>query len=366
MRTDLASGGFEVAGFAIQPGTRGFTWLPVARLLMGAELRLPVHIVHGRESGPVLGLTAVVHGVEYLPVLALQEALRRIVPEQLRGTVICVPVCNPLALAAHSRITLSEEDIDFANLNRVFPGARAHATFGSGGSHSSDRTLTEMIAETLVRDVLSRLTHLLDFHCHFAGAALVKVILGELLDGQQGADSRAMALAFGTGLIHQHTLTANTLGGQAEQRGVAVCIPEIGGGGLSAAVEMRCVEMTVEGILNVVRYLRMLPGAPAPAKRHLVFYHTPHVRPTTAGYLLSDFDPDRLFAGPQPGVPVQRGQVLGRVFDPYTFEEQEALISPVDGVLYLTRRSGPVETGAHAFAVANVEGAAWIEEAGAM
>jgi len=85
------------------------------------------------------------------------------------------------------------------------------------------------------------------------------------------------------------------------------------------------------------------------------------VRPTTAGYLVSCFDPDQLFLGEEMGVPVKKGEVLGQLFDPYTFESLETLSSPVDGILYITRRSGPVEAGSHAYAVADFDMSRWID-----
>jgi hypothetical protein len=55
---------------------------------------VPITIVHGVRSGPVLALIAGVHGSEYSPILALQRIGRRLDPSEISGTVILVHVAN--------------------------------------------------------------------------------------------------------------------------------------------------------------------------------------------------------------------------------------------------------------------------------
>lgn len=352
---------FELAELRAAPGERAFTWLPVTRLLNGTTLTLPVHVVHGAEPGPVLGITSGVHGVEYPPIRMVKGALESLNPSGLRGTVVAVPVCNPLSFARGTRITPDEDDVDFANLNRVFPGRRDKAVFGIGQPPTSDRSLTEAIAAVITDEILTRIDHLIDFHCHFRDAGLIKTIQHKGEEGRQGEVTQSMCRALGLGLIHEHAANPKTITGQAAQMGVSTCVPETGGGGLSAPAEERCVAMGIRGILNVMKFLDMIPGEMEVPARQLVFEIAPHVRPTTAGYLVSRFDPDQLFMGEETGIPVKEGEVLGKLFDPYTFEDLETLHSPVDGILYITRRSGPVEAGSHAYAVADLQVSRWIE-----
>jgi predicted deacylase len=351
---------FKFQDLNVEPGTRAFTRLPVANLLAGSALTLPVHIIHGTEPGPVLGITSAVHGAEFVPIRIVRQALIDLDPKQLKGTVIAIPVCNPLSFAKGTRITPDEDDVDFSNLNRVFPGRREKALFGAGSAHETDRTLTEAIAAVLTEKFLPHINHILDFHAHFRGNGLIKTIQQTGQTGQQAKDTEAICRAYGLGLIHEHAATGKSLTATAAQMGISTCVPEIGGGGLSLQAEDRCVELGVRGIYNVMKYLKMMPGEMELPKRQLVFEIAPHVRPTTAGYLVSCYDPDDLFTGEEAGVPVKAGQELGWLFDPYTFEKLETLRSPVDGILYISRRSGPLEAGAHAFAVADYNKSHWI------
>ncbi len=351
---------FEMAGIQVAPGERSFTELSVARLLTGGMLTLPVHMINGAEAGPVLGITSAVHGAEYLPIRMVKEALEQVDPPALRGAIVAVPVCNPLSFAKGTRITPDEDDIDFSNLNRVFPGRRSKALFGVGEPPSSDRSLTERMASVLHDEFLAHIDHLIDFHCHAQELGLIKCIQHKDQEGKQGEISAGMSRALGLGLIHEHAANPATITGCAAEKGISTCVPEIGGGRLSAPAEERAVALGVRAILNVLKYLGMIDGEIQVPERQLVFEIAPHVRPATSGYLVSRFDPDQLFTGPEAGVPVSEGQVLGTVFSPYAFKELETLHATADGILYIARRSGPISAGGHAYSVADFQLSHWI------
>lgn len=353
---------FRFADVAVSAGTQAFTRLQVAPLLLGAPLTLPVHIVHGKKPGPVLGLMSGVHGAEYLPMRCVREAVLKLDAGTLCGTVLALPVANPVSFMQNSRIT-HEDDIDFGNLNRVFPGRRHQAVFGAGTADPTDRTLTEMMASVIVEQYFPPLNHLLDFHTHFRQCAVMKVIQKTGAATEQDEIGAGMCQAFGLGLIHETETGVGTATGYASQMGISTCVPEVGGVALTEPFQTRCVDICVEGIFNVMRHLNMLPGEPT-RKRQLLFHRVPHPRPTVAGYLVTNYDPETLLDYRRQGdvgIPLEEGDVLGTVFDPHTFETLETIHAPVDGILYMARRSGPIEAGGHAYALADYEGSRWIE-----
>ena len=136
----------------MKPGQRGATRLPVTRLLVGAELALPVVAVNGGRPDRFWASPARSTAASTSPSRSSAGVMQELDPAELRGTVVAVPVANPLTFASRSRIVL-EDDIDFGNMNRVFPGVRAKPAFGSGESDPSDRTVSEMMAAVLNRAV---------------------------------------------------------------------------------------------------------------------------------------------------------------------------------------------------------------------
>ena len=326
---------------------------------MGFDLAIPVHVFHGASQGPTLMLTNLIHGKEYPPLRVFYELRRHLDLQEMAGTVVMVPVANPVAFFQNSRITL-EMDIDFGNLNRVFPGRRATALFGGGASQPTDRTLTEMIASVLVEEIFPIANYCLDFHCHHDGNIVLKMLHSGT--DETRAESYRLSRAFGLGLIHEEPKVFGGTGkATLAKLGVPATAVEVGGAEMGGALERRFTEIQVTGVLNVMKELGMLPGQQVLPAKQAFFQNAPKVRPTKSGYLLSEFEPEDLLQGDNVGVEVRAGTVLGRVFDPYTLEEIEEITAPVDGILYMTRRSGPVHAGWHAFGLVEGSNIEWID-----
>mgnify|MGYP005851972835 CR=1 FL=1 len=356
----MASDRLIIGGVAVAPGEKKLIRLPVANLLVGCNLTIPVHVVRGINPGPTMGLTSAIHGAEYTSIRVLREIVVNTDPRQLAGTIVAVPVANPITLARSKRST-PETDIDFGNMNRVFPGRRAKPVFGGGESQPTDRTLTEMMASVITDEVLDKIEYLIDYHSHYDGCAVFKMIKPKNLDGRVGEQSLAMNRAFGLGTIHLDTTRPFTASGYCGARGVPVCVVEVGGSSVGLDLEDEWVEFSINGTRNVMKYLGMIEGSYSLPERQLVFENCPKRRPTVAGYLVSRYQPDQLWDNYPRGVWVEKGQPLATVFDPYSFEVLEELEAPATGLLYMCKRTGLVEAGSHAFGVAEMASANWIE-----
>lgn len=119
---------FAVGPVSAAPGAiaRGTLTIPARSGDQGTTI--PISIVNGARPGPVLALTAGVHGQEYAPVLALQRVLEDIDPGSLAGTLVLVHVAN---MPSYLSRTIYYSPADGKNLNRVFPG-RADGPCRSG------------------------------------------------------------------------------------------------------------------------------------------------------------------------------------------------------------------------------------------
>src|SRR3970040_2189757 len=63
---------FTVGTIVAAPGSKASGWLEVPK---GVDegTRIPVTVIHGARSGPVLALVAGTHGYEYAPIVAMQH-----------------------------------------------------------------------------------------------------------------------------------------------------------------------------------------------------------------------------------------------------------------------------------------------------
>ena len=85
---------FAVNTITAAPGTTVSGTLSVPARPGDEGTTIPVSVIHGTTDGPVLALIAGTHGMEYVPVIALQRLRAAIDPTTLRGTVVMVHVAN--------------------------------------------------------------------------------------------------------------------------------------------------------------------------------------------------------------------------------------------------------------------------------
>lgn len=137
---------FEFNAQKILPGSRVHILVPVSN--SSHETFIPITIFHGKEEGPVLGITAGVHGYEYPPILAAQQLIQQIDPQTLSGTVILVQIANIGSFLGRSPYLNA---LDGKNLNRAFPG-------------NSEGTITERIAAYISEEVIKKCDYFLDIH----------------------------------------------------------------------------------------------------------------------------------------------------------------------------------------------------------
>ena len=333
---------FELGGAAVRPGERGLARLPVTGTLHGGTVDVAVHIVRGARPGPTLGLLAGVHGDEILPLQVFRELLAEVDPRSLGGTLLVVPVANPLALAAFQRET-PELHIN-TDLHQVFPG-------------SATGTLTQMIAWTLSQQVLNRVDALIDFHAGGVGGRLQNRVDFHL-DVQGALRERCVALcrAVGSGAIQENNLARSAVA-YVTGRGVPGINIEIGGAYLPRALAGEFARRIKRGVRNVMGHLGMLDGVSPPTKPQLLFgpKQRVEVNPKTGGYLHAEYgELEHL------GWRIPAGTSLGTVFDCHTLAEVERLVAPVEGILFFNRHSGVLEAGSKGFALAQIEGATWV------
>jgi predicted deacylase len=315
---------FAFANQTVPPGQRRDIDVPIPG---GADpaTRIPVTVFHGARPGPVLGLTAGVHGYEFPPVLAAQRLLEVLDATQLRGTVILVRLANVYAF--EERVPYVNPR-DRQNLNRVFPGRR-------------DGTQSERIAWALTTEVVRRSDVLVDLHSGDGAEWLeefVGVYGGPLATRYDTA--RAVGLAFGLRNVirysmetREHVDRGRSVNRQAVAEGKPTVLVEIGENGRR---DTSFVEPIVNGVVNALRVLEMLEGEPIPGRPDTRWFDaTTSVNATTTGI----FTPVA-----RRGYEVREGMLLGTVRD-YAGRVLETIVSPVNGYAMYGLAGPPVKAG---------------------
>jgi predicted deacylase len=229
-----------------------FTWLPVTTMADGSELRLPMHVLKGKHSGPTLGLTALVHGDEALPSIAIISKLfEQLDPEQLSGTIMAVPVCDPPAAGENTR-------------NTPHDGVNLNDAFGEPGEDSTTiptATISGQIAGVLKDKFLKYLDYHIDFH---TGDDAMSV---NMIEFSEDEESIAMARAFNMPVLLKDAWGDRQIWGASARAGAKVIVAEVGGGSL---LFDKWLARGVEGTVNVMRRFGMIPGDVVPPPQQIV------------------------------------------------------------------------------------------------
>ncbi|MDS0478657.1 succinylglutamate desuccinylase/aspartoacylase family protein [Natrinema sp. 1APR25-10V2] len=308
-------------------GTHTAEQITLARLPSGVELTTTVHTYRGDEPGPTLYVQAAQHGREINGTEVLRRFHDRLPLESLSGTVVAVPVANPLTFDHVSYTTPEQLDSVNQNMNRVWPGDE------NGSLHQ--RMAARLWEYVTAADAL------VDLHTG-SPDMLPHVVYRE------GDDrSRRLGEAFGTDLLlseqadddapdewHRRGF-ASKLRVVAADEGIPSITPELA---YNKQILEEVVEAGVEGLLDVCRYLDLLPGDVPERDQPLARNHLGQVTADDSGL----FRPNPSL---EVGESIEEGTSIGTIYHPTTYEPLHEASADRSGILYALTQEATVTAG---------------------
>jgi predicted deacylase len=270
-------------------------WQP-QQSLDGLHLPTPVLVVNGAKNGPVLCLTAAIHGDELNGIEIVRRILHDLDPDQLSGTVIGVPIVNLQGFHRTSRYLTDRRD-----LNRYFPGN----PYGSSAAR---------IAYSFFSEVISHCHFLVDLHTGSAYRTNLPQIRGNL----NIPEVAAFAHLFGIPVILHSEGTEGMLRHAAVHAGIPAVTLEAG---KSQTLQESAIRYGVRSIRTMLNKLGMVDDDNDPVLLESVFYQSAWIRVDHGGILFSHV---------QLGEKITKNSILGVVTDPITNMRSE-IVSPYDG-----------------------------------
>lgn len=288
-----------IGGKSIQAGQRCYVDLPLPPLYTHTSVAMPVHVIHGKQPGPVLFVTAAIHGDEINGIEIIRRLLATKSLSRLAGTLIAVPVVNVYGFVSQSRYLPDRRD-----LNRSFPG-------------SETGSMAARLADTLMSEVVAKCTHGIDLHTAAEGRANLPQIRVDL---DAHPDLLSLAEAFAPPIVLDSATRDGTLRGAAGK--LPLLLYEAGE---ALRFDDLAIRAGLKGVLNVMRHLKMLPANKGGERRSKPWLanHSVWMRAPQSGILRSRI--------PLGGI-VDEGVVLGYISDPFG-ESEQAVVSDVSGVL---------------------------------
>ncbi len=301
----------------LEPGTKLDSNLKAFKMSDGSDLMLEFVVIRGASNGPTLYLGAGIHGDEVSSIGVVGAVLDSIDPRTLSGTLLAVPVENPLAYRARSRFAPTDPRTDMYD---SFPGR------ADGGT-------SQILAHFLYENLISKANYVIDLHT--AGGTedtVTNSYFAPTRLGEAALKSKQLAEVFGADHYNEeydghdgymHVFLA--------AKGIPAIVVELSKDLSNAIAAGR------RGTLNVLATLGMTKGEVGPKSKILVRGppNRPTPRVTSGGFLLYH---------KKLGERVSKDEVIAEVIDPFG-RKLEEVNSPVDGLLQTMATSPTIEPG---------------------
>jgi predicted deacylase len=311
-----------LGGATIAPGTRETIDLPLSLLSDHTPITLTAQVVHGRRPGPVLLLSAAIHGDEVNGVEIIRRVLRHSLVRGMSGTLIAAPIVNVYGFLTNTRYLPDRRD-----LNRSFPG-------------SPTGSLASRLAHLFMSEISIHATHGIDLHTGAVHRSNFPQIRGDL----SNQAVREMAIGFGVPVVLNAALRDGSLRKAAIEVGIPFLVYEAGEALRFDEVSIRA---GVKGIIRVMGDLGMVrqrrrdetPAEPVISRRSV------WVRAPEGGIF-------RVQA--KLGARVFSGSQLGVIASPFG-DNEFSIICPADGIVIGRNNLPNVNQGDGIFNIARVD-----------
>jgi predicted deacylase len=289
----------KVGDTLVKPGERATVRLPVADLYTGTSLAMPVHVVCGRREGPVLFVSAAIHGDELNGVEIIRRLLKRKALSSIRGTLLAVPIVNVHGFLDQSRYLPDRRD-----LNRSFPGSRK----GSVAARMANTFMNEIVAQA-------------DFGIDLQTGAINRSNLPQIRGNLDDEATLQLAKAFGVPVIVNSNARDGSLRQCAADKGMPMLIYEAGE---ALRFDELSIRAGLRGTISAMRHIGMLPSV----KRirpvsPVVAASTSWIRAPDSGIVIQKVEL---------GSRVAAGQTLAIIGDPVG-DDEVRVEAPFDGII---------------------------------
>lgn len=321
--------GIKIGETLVKPGTRVKLELPAARLYTDTEISIPVEVISAKTPGPVIFISAAIHGDELNGIEIIRRLLRMKTFRLTKGTLIAVPIVNVYGMLNQTRYMPDRRD-----LNRSFPG-------------SLTGSLTGRLAHLFLNQIAKQCDYGIDLHTGAIHRSNFPQIRADLSD----PETEKLARVFGVPLLINSVLRDGSLREAASQSGTKVLLYEAGE---ALRFDELSIQSGVKGILNVLSELGMIKKRKQRSKvvEPFVANNSSWVRATSSGMVR---DIKKL------GDRVIKGETLAELCSP-TGTFVHPLTAPKSGVIIGKQNIPLVQEGDAMFHVATFEAPADVAE----
>lgn len=194
---------------------------------------IPVIVMRGLKDGPILGVTAAIHGNELNGIPVIQRLFNDIDVKELSGTIVGVPVVNvPSFMRSMRRFT------DGVDLNHIMPG-------------KENGSVSDVYAYRFFDRLVKHFDYLLDLHTASAGRINSYYVRADM----EQKSTRELALLQNADIIVHNPPSDGTLRGAANEINIPAITLEVGD---PNRFQKKLIRSGIDGINNVLCHLKMI------------------------------------------------------------------------------------------------------------
>lgn len=239
-------------------------WLDIITDPFGGPLSIPLLVGRGSKPGPVLGLTAAVHGNELNGIPVIQRLFKEIQDDVVSGTIIGVPVVNvPSFMRKRRRF------IDGMDLNHIMPG-------------KASGTVSQVYAYRFIEQLVSKFDYLIDLHTASMGRINSYYIRADMEDELTAELARLQNAQ----IIVHNPPSDGTLRGATEALGIPAITLEVGN---PNTFQRGMIRSGITGLHNAMVHLKMIEGVVDMPADNAVYCKSSYWLYTKSGGLLTVF-----------------------------------------------------------------------------
>ncbi len=234
--------------FNIEDTPRGTTkhyWLKIISDGFSNPICIPLMVMRGMKDGPVLGITAAVHGNELNGISVIQRLFNEVSVEELSGTIVGVPVVNVPAFVRKKR-----RFNDGVDINHIMPG-------------KEDGNISQVYAYRFMQRFVKHIDFLLDLHTASTGRINSYYVRADMDHPQV----KKMAELQNADIIVHNPPLDGTLRGAADDLGIPAITLEVGN---PSTFQKKLIRSGIDGVHNVLCDLKMIDDEITTAQKKTV------------------------------------------------------------------------------------------------
>ena len=225
----------SILGHDVRLGERKIINMNIAKLYTSTKVEIPVIVERSKIPGPLVLITAGIHGDEINGVEIVRQLIRKKINRPIKGTIICIPVLNVFGF-----LSMDRNFPDGRDLNRVFPGTK-------------NGSLASRFAFQFTQEILPYADVCLDFHTGGASrfnAPQVRV-------AEVDSENMKLAKIFSAPFILVSKNLSKSYRSTCNKKGKMILLFE---GGKSQSNNKEIAKEGVNGSIRVLKHLEMLPA----------------------------------------------------------------------------------------------------------